>query len=31
MNTKDVLYALRTRSGLSQDELAEKVLEGSTW
>ena len=26
MNTKDVLYALRTRSGLSQDELAEKLF-----
>jgi transcriptional regulator with XRE-family HTH domain len=26
MNTKDVLYTLRTRSGLSQDELAEKVF-----
>ena len=26
MNTKDVLYELRTRSGLSQDELAEKVF-----
>ena len=26
MNTKDVLYELRTRSGFSQDELAEKVF-----
>ena len=26
MNTKDVLYELRTRNGLSQDELAEKVF-----
>ncbi len=26
MNTKDVLHELRTRSGLSQDELAEKVF-----
>ena len=26
MNTKDVLYTLRTRSGLSQDELAEKLF-----
>ena len=26
MNTKDVLYELRTKSGLSQDELAEKVF-----
>ena len=26
MNTKDVLYELRTRHGLSQDELAEKVF-----
>jgi transcriptional regulator with XRE-family HTH domain len=26
METKDVLYELRTRSGLSQDELAEKVF-----
>ena len=26
MNTKDVLYALRTRSGLSQDALAEKLF-----
>jgi transcriptional regulator with XRE-family HTH domain len=26
MNTKDILYELRTRSGLSQDELAEKVF-----
>ena len=25
MNTKDVLYELRTKSGLSQDELAEKL------
>ncbi len=25
MNTKDVLYELRTRNGLSQDDLAEKV------
>ncbi|MGM9600850.1 MAG: helix-turn-helix domain-containing protein, partial [Faecousia sp.] len=26
MNTKDVIYQLRTRSGLSQDALAEKVF-----
>ncbi len=26
MDTKDVIYTLRTKSGLSQDELAEKVL-----
>ena len=26
MNTKDILYERRTRSGLSQDELAEKVF-----
>ena len=26
MNTKDVLFELRTRNGLSQDELAEKVF-----
>ena len=26
MNTKDVLFTLRTRSGFSQDELAEKVF-----
>ena len=26
MNTKDVLYDLRTKKGLSQDELAEKVF-----
>ena len=26
MDTKDVLYELRTRNGLSQDELAEKVF-----
>ena len=26
MNTKDVLYELRTKHGLSQDELAEKVF-----
>ena len=26
MNTKDVLHKLRTRSGLSQDDLAEKVF-----
>ncbi|MBQ6281794.1 MAG: helix-turn-helix domain-containing protein [Oscillospiraceae bacterium] len=26
MDTKDVLYTLRTRSGLSQDELAEKLF-----
>ena len=25
MNTKDVIFELRTRRGLSQDELAEKV------
>ena len=25
METKDVLYELRTKNGLSQDELAEKV------
>ena len=26
MNTKEVLYTLRTKNGLSQDELAEKVF-----
>ena len=26
MNTKDVIYQLRTKAGLSQDELAEKVF-----
>ena len=26
MDTKDVLYTLRTRSGLSQDELAERIF-----
>ena len=26
MDTKDILYSLRTRSGLSQDELAEKLF-----
>ncbi len=26
MNTKDVIYELRTRSGMSQDELAEKIF-----
>ena len=26
MNTKDVIYELRLKSGLSQDDLAEKVL-----
>ena len=26
METKDVLYELRTKKGLSQDELAEKVF-----
>ena len=26
MNTKDILYELRTKKGLSQDELAEKVF-----
>ena len=26
MNTKDILYELRTKMGLSQDELAEKVF-----
>ena len=26
MNTKDVIYALRTKHGLSQDDLAEKVF-----
>ena len=26
MNTKDILYELRTKNGLSQDELAEKVF-----
>ncbi len=25
METKDVIFQLRTRSGLSQDELAEKL------
>ena len=27
MKTKDILYELRTKKGLSQDELAEKVYE----
>ena len=26
MNTKDVIYELRTKKGLPQDELAEKVF-----
>ena len=26
MSTKDVIYELRTKNGLSQDELAEKVF-----
>ena len=26
METKDVIYSLRTENGLSQDELAEKVF-----
>ena len=26
MDTKDVLYELRTKSGMSQDDLAEKVF-----
>ena len=26
MDTKDVLFSLRTKSGLSQDALAEKVF-----
>ena len=26
METKDVIYGLRTKKGLSQDELAEKVF-----
>ena len=26
MDTKDVIYDLRTKNGLSQDELAEKVF-----
>ena len=26
MDTKDVIYNLRTKNGLSQDELAEKVF-----
>ncbi|MBR4149860.1 MAG: helix-turn-helix domain-containing protein, partial [Firmicutes bacterium] len=26
MNTKDVIYELRTKNGMSQDELAEKVF-----
>lgn len=26
MDTKDVIYQLRTKNGLSQDELAEKVF-----
>lgn len=26
MNTKDILFALRTEKGMSQDELAEKVF-----
>ena len=26
MNTKDIIFELRTKSGMSQDELAEKVF-----
>lgn len=26
MNTKEVIYELRTKKGMSQDELAEKVF-----
>lgn len=26
MNTKDILYHLRTKKGLSQDELAAKIF-----
>ena len=26
MNTKDVIYQLRTKNGMSQEELAEKVF-----
>ena len=26
METKDIIYELRTKKGLSQEELAEKVL-----
>ena len=26
MNTKDVIYELRTKNGLSEDELAEKIF-----
>lgn len=26
MDTKEILYTLRTKSGMSQDELAEKVF-----
>ena len=26
MDTKDILYSLRTERGLSQDELADKVV-----
>ncbi len=26
MNTKDVIYELRTKNGMSQDDLAEKVF-----
>ena len=26
MNTKEVIYELRTKNGMSQDELAEKVF-----
>jgi len=26
MNTKDIIFELRTKKGLSQDELAEKVF-----
>lgn len=26
MNTKEIIFELRTKSGMSQDELAEKVF-----
>ena len=26
MNTKDIIFELRTKNGMSQDELAEKVF-----
>ena len=31
METKDILLQLRTKAGLSQDELAERMFVTTTW